>query len=290
VNSYRFASIVVAVALGASAASAQPLGTYSWQFAPLCNVVTLKVVQVDAIYTLQGTDDQCGAPTAAAATGLAFVNPNGTLGFGISILTTPGGVPVTVDASITLPGLSGSWRDSGGRSGTFAFAPSAGSQGPARPMPALNLEAAVGLLQEQVDVLKSNTTRLAAGTAVIPPGLTATGVVSFRRAAATGPSSGTETIMFPATAPVALTDTMVNFQFIWYGMDNDYTCTGSVAAPTAPPGKVCIYVDRWTDSMRLIEGQALPLSNKGFKIVWTANGTDATEEMSGSWAYTSPPQ
>ena len=285
---HRIASVVVALALGAGVAGAQPLGTYQWQLAPLCNVVTLAMVQSGTIYTLQGTDDQCGAPTSAAATGLAFVNPNGTIGFGISIVTSPGGAPVTVDASIALPGLSGSWRDSGGRSGTFAFAPGPGALGAVRPMPMTDLETTVQTLQQQVVALELANADLASGNAVIPSGRTVTGAISFSRATAAGASSGSEAIMFPAMAPVALTDTTVNFQPILYGNDGDPACTGSVATPTAPAGKVCLYMNEWAFPMRLFEGRALSIGTKGFKIVWANDVTSTVEYMNGSWAYTAP--
>ena len=282
------ASVVVALALGAGVAGAQPLGTYQWQLAPLCNVVTLTIVQSGAFYTLQGTDDQCGAPTAAAATGLAFVNSNGSIGFGISIVTSPGGAPVTVDAAIALPGLSGSWRDNGGRSGTFAYAPGAGSSGAPRPMPMIGLEFIVQTLQQQVAALELAASDLAAGNAVIPSGRTVTGAISFSRATAAGSSSGSEAIMFPAMAPVALTDTTVNFPPILYGNDGDPACTGSVATPTAPAGKVCLYMDEWAFPMRFFEGRALSIATKGFKIVWANDITSTVEYMNGSWAYTAP--
>lgn len=41
-------------------ATAQPLGTFRWQLQPYCNVLTLNVVQ-GGVYTLDGTDDRCGA-------------------------------------------------------------------------------------------------------------------------------------------------------------------------------------------------------------------------------------
>ena len=56
----------------AAPASAQPLGSYRWQLQPYCNVVSLAVTQNGGIYTLDGTDDQCGS-APAAATGEAFL-------------------------------------------------------------------------------------------------------------------------------------------------------------------------------------------------------------------------
>jgi len=36
---------------------------------------------VALVYTLDGTDDLCGAPQAASVVGIAFQNPNASIGF-----------------------------------------------------------------------------------------------------------------------------------------------------------------------------------------------------------------
>jgi hypothetical protein len=122
---------VLALALPA-AAGAQSLGAYRWQLRPFCNVVTLLVTQQGAQYTLDGTDDQCGSSAKAAVRGMAFLNPGGGIGFGLTIVTVPGGNPVHVEAAIVITTLSGSWKDSLGHSGDFVFTPGAGEPGPPR--------------------------------------------------------------------------------------------------------------------------------------------------------------
>ena len=111
------------------------IGTFRWQLQPFCNVITVTVTQSGAQYQIDGTDDMCGAPRAAATVGRAFMNNDGSLGFGLTTITTPGGVALHLDATITLPALNGTWRDSGGNSGTFAFLAGAPTGGPARPVP-----------------------------------------------------------------------------------------------------------------------------------------------------------
>jgi hypothetical protein len=118
---------------------AQSLGTFRWQIQPYCNVLSLSVVQQGGIYVLNGADDQCGAPQQASVVGLAFPNPDGTIGFGLTVVTAPGGAPVHIDATITLAALSGSWRDSAANSGAFVFTPGAGIAGAPRPAPASGL-------------------------------------------------------------------------------------------------------------------------------------------------------
>jgi len=112
--------------------SAQSLGIFRWQLQPYCNVVALTVTQNGGIYTLDGSDDQCGS-AQAAVTGLAFVNPDGSIGFGLTIVSAPGAAPVHVTATVSLPTVSGSWRDSAGRQGPFVLTPGAGTGGNPRP-------------------------------------------------------------------------------------------------------------------------------------------------------------
>ena len=117
-------SIVLCVSIIAGAtvdvAQAQPLGSFTWQLQPFCNRVTVNVRQDGAVYTLDGFDDLCGAPQRAPLVGLATPNPDGTIGFGLNIVL-PDGQNGSVEARITLPGLSGTWRDAGGNIGAFAF-------------------------------------------------------------------------------------------------------------------------------------------------------------------------
>ena len=116
-----------------AAAGAQPIGTFSWQLQPFCNRVTVNVTQNGGIYTMDGYDDQCGAPQRAPLVGLGTPNPDGTIGFGLNVVTVPGGRGVQIEARITLAGLGGSWTDSAGNSGNFAF--NANTGGSARPAP-----------------------------------------------------------------------------------------------------------------------------------------------------------
>jgi len=64
------------------------------------------------------------------------VNPAGSVGFGLHIITVPGGRPVDIDARMSIATLNGPWTDSVGNSGNFTFAARTG--GSARPLPALS--------------------------------------------------------------------------------------------------------------------------------------------------------
>lgn len=117
--------------LSAGLSQAQPLGTYRWQLQPYCNVITVTVVQVGDKYTLDGTDDLCGYDQRAAVSGLAYLNPSGTVGFGLTIVASWSS-PVHIGAMISTVSLSGAWSDDFGHGGTFFFNPVAPS-GPSRP-------------------------------------------------------------------------------------------------------------------------------------------------------------
>ncbi len=119
---------------------AQPLGTFRWQLVPYCNVLTLNVGHQGGIYTLDGTDDRCGAAQVASARGIAFLNPIGTIGFGVTMVQ-PGGVPVHLEATISLPTLNGTWRDSSGASGAFMLTSGPSIGGPPRLVSASGLSA-----------------------------------------------------------------------------------------------------------------------------------------------------
>lgn len=123
----------LAMTLLALPATAQPLGTFTWQLQPFCNRVTVSVTQNGGVYTLDGYDDQCGAPQRAPLVGLATPNPDGTIGLGFHIATSPGGKTVSVESRISLATIGGPWTDSAGNSGTLVLNGTAA--GSARPAP-----------------------------------------------------------------------------------------------------------------------------------------------------------
>lgn len=126
------AGAVLVTLVAPNIASAQTIGTFRWQLQPYCNVITVTVTQVAGRYTVDGIDDQCGAPEQASVSGLAFVNPSGSVGFGLTIVS-PGATVGHVSAAINLGTLSGSWNDNLGHGGAFHFNPAA-PVGSARPL------------------------------------------------------------------------------------------------------------------------------------------------------------
>jgi hypothetical protein len=111
------------------------LGTFRWQLQPFCNVVTVNLIQQGTVFTMDGVDDQCGAAQRAPIVGLATPNPDGSITVGLTIVTAPGGRAVQVAARLSLPSVNGTWSDSAGNGGVFAF--NASSGGSPRPSPSL---------------------------------------------------------------------------------------------------------------------------------------------------------
>lgn len=131
----RLALALALLALGRAPLAAQSLGSFTWQLQPFCNRVTVNVTQQGAVYTLDGFDDQCGAPQRAPLVGLATPNPDGSIGLGFHVVTVPGSRTLSIDARISLATVSGTWADSAGNSGTFAFNGATG--GSPRPQPTI---------------------------------------------------------------------------------------------------------------------------------------------------------
>lgn len=206
-RTWRLVCLGVVLAGLARPAGAQVLGTYRWQLLPYCNVVSLTATQQGAQYLLDGTDDQCGAG-AAAVRGLGYPAPNATVGFGFTILTTPGGLPVHVDATLTLPSLGGTWRDSDGRAGSVLFltgAPAVGSPRPPASGGAGPLRAAsFALATITTDPNPANAPDLTAVTFVAPyTGMAVASGTGYcvANASAAGPSTSVVTIAWNGAIP-----------------------------------------------------------------------------------------
>lgn len=138
----RIASLVLVASALPLTASAQVFGTFPWQMQPYCNVVTLTLTTTPAGFTLDGTDDQCGATNKASAVGVASFSATGNVTLNFSIVTAPAGKAVHVSAVVSPANGSGTWTDSVGNSGTFAFFGSVPGL-PARPFPSSGLGASV---------------------------------------------------------------------------------------------------------------------------------------------------
>jgi len=110
-----------AMALGASSASAQVLGTFTWQMQPYCNKVTVTLTTVATGYMLHGFDDQCSAGPRGSAVGTVVLNPNGSASVNFTIVTSGAPRGVQVSGIVSPATGQGTWTDSFGYAGSFAL-------------------------------------------------------------------------------------------------------------------------------------------------------------------------
>lgn len=115
-----FATLCV-LAVFARAASAQVFGTFSWQMQPYCNKVVLTLTTTPTGFALSGFDDTCGGTPRSAASGQAVFNPDGTVSVNFTIVATPTGRQTGVSGVVNPTTGQGTWTDSVGNAGTFAF-------------------------------------------------------------------------------------------------------------------------------------------------------------------------
>jgi hypothetical protein len=97
-----------------------------------------------------------------------------------------------------------------------------------------------------------------------------------------------QVVQLPGSAPADLSNETVNFAA--GGADADPSCSGTATAPTAPAGKVCLYLSSAAGTGTAVDGQAIPGlagSRSGF-VVHATNATLGETGAFGTWAYTAP--
>lgn len=123
--------------------------------------------------------------------------------------------------------------------------------------------------KEQVNALTSD---------IIPSGTTVTGNAGFGSAATAVGEVHQISVSMPSIAPSPITTVVF--------ASSDATCTGSAAAPTAPPGKVCLY-DYGVSNLTKAAGTALHQGDRAFYIGGTSLAA-GTVSLFLTWAYTAP--
>ncbi|MCU1359460.1 MAG: hypothetical protein JWN99_749 [Ilumatobacteraceae bacterium] len=158
------------------------------------------------------------------------------------------------------------------------------------PAGAIKLYTLSGPLNAILDITGYYTAAGGAQSDVIPSGKTVTGEIIYDGHASGTVQGDRASAQLPGIAPVALTGNTVNFAS--GASDNDATCTGTVAAPTAPAGKVCIYLQAATTGIApsSISGGAGLLPTRAFWITFVASttGDNVDELLYATWAYTAP--
>jgi hypothetical protein len=131
---HLLAAVVAAAALlgHVDTVAAQTIGSFRWNLAPFCNVVTVTVVQVGGAFSLAGSDDQCGLQSPTAVEGTLVLSPGGTVTGHLIGATTNSANPFMTRVSLNTGNFNGTWQDDRNNSGTFVFNP-ATAPGVARP-------------------------------------------------------------------------------------------------------------------------------------------------------------
>jgi hypothetical protein len=134
----------------------------------------------------------------------------------------------------------------------------------------------------------SNVT-VAVTTTIEPPGTPGPGTPTNATSTTAMTSDIRQVVQLPGPAPADLSDATVNFANAG-AADADPACSGTATAPTAPAGKVCLYLTSAAGVGTTLDGQAIPGlagSRSGF-VVHAANATLGEVGAFGTWAYTAP--
>jgi len=134
----------------------------------------------------------------------------------------------------------------------------------------------------------SNVTA-AVTVSIVPPSMPDNSTPTAATATTAMTSDIRQVVQLPGPAPADLSDATVNFANAG-AADADPACSGTATAPTAPAGKVCLYLTSAAGAGTTLDGQAIPGlagSRSGF-VVHAANTTLGEVGAFGTWAYTAP--
>jgi hypothetical protein len=120
----------------------------------------------------------------------------------------------------------------------------------------------------------------------IPSGTTLTGII-HRKHDCTVQCRFDESFVVPAASP----PTSANFASDGSGAttDDDVACLGTHSNPTAPPGKVCIYLEGQENASTMTgDLVAVGGTRRGFMVNVAPFTAGAATLVSASWAFTAP--
>ena len=123
---------------------------------------------------------------------------------------------------------------------------------------------------------------------VIPSGTTVTGNVGWQFRSGADNQLHNFAVPLPGTAPVPLTTTDVNFSLSGAPTsDDDLQCTGTAEVPTAPAGKLCLYLYGSVGADDIVGEQANNVGDRAFYVQWLSDGV-GDMFVFATWAYTAP--
>ena len=254
-----------------------------------------------------GTNGNCAIPAGATAINYNLTIPNGLDGYltlypadtarpnassinpvtGQGVKVNDGTVGLSATGAVALYSLQGpldailditGYYVPAGGGGTAGTPGAAGAQGP----------------KGDRGTNGTNGTNGAAGRSawdVIPSGTTVIGSIVYDTPAGTKTESDAVGVDLPGVASVPLTDATVNLAAFSGVTNPDPTCTGTAQAPTAPSGKVCIYLSTASGGVttNTIEGIAGQLPTRSFAMTFISTGVSNVDEaLYATWAYTAP--
>lgn len=129
----------------------------------------------------------------------------------------------------------------------------------------------------------------------LPSGVMVTGAFHYAYRMVAGDDYHEEPIQLPGRPSRAFASEAVNFSadFSSATIDVDTSCTGTFAKPTAPAGKICVYLgsEFAAQNVSAVGAEFAHMRAKGlFFISWedSPGGVGQTNEITGSWAYRAP--
>lgn len=155
---------------------------------------------------------------------------------------------------------------------------------------------------KQIDIRPGALTNIKIGP--VPSGKTIRGVVGadYHNTTASGTSDWGVDVSLPRRARNTLGDADVEVDVQGWangggqsaptsGDGGNATCTGTPVNPTAPPGKVCIYVAGADNAANVVGYSVLPGTGQspyGFKLKWDIPNGEGDTFVDAVWAYTAP--
>jgi hypothetical protein len=235
-------------------AFAQELGTFRWQLAPHCNVITVNVERKGSLYELAGSDDRCGQEPPATLHGVALQLNERVVTLGM-LATGRDGTPSGLSATMFVSTLSGFWSDGNGNGGDVLFNP---------VLPA------------------SGTPRTAMVT-------TFRGSFATRFTAAFHRDMGLAAFSFPKYLAVAMPGLQEDVRPP--GSSPTASCPGSASDPQAAPGHLCVYEGVSTNvfSVCVGGGANCGLTDRSGAIVHVTAAAPGPVVSTGTWAVTLVP-
>ncbi len=151
------------------------------------------------------------------------------------------------------------------------------------------LSADVAALQATVTQQQADIKNLLEDTNVIPSGVTVSGYENWDFESVRDDADVYFTVQLPGTAPAPFTVSVADDpKFL--AVTPDLSCTGTSANPTAPAGKVCIYLASTTgvDGVEGFNAEELVLT--AFDVIFTIDDATPSDDayLVVTWAYTAP--